>query len=161
MEKLSKKIQSLREECEAATLRADTAEASVKVLTESQMDRDQEIVSFQNKVALLEEQLDTAELKLREAKVAADEDELTRSAHDELVRKVQVLEETLETRELELKETREQLRTVDVKAEHLERTVQKMESERDESDARYEELNQKYLATKAEFEATIKALDDM
>ncbi|KAJ1649109.1 tropomyosin-2 [Dispira simplex] len=125
------------------------------------MERDQEIISFQNRVTLLEEQLETAEQRLEEAKVAAMEDEHNRSSHDELVRKVQQLEEDLEKREQELKDTRDQLRTVDVKAEHLERTITKMEAERDEMDHRYEELNQKYLANKAEFEATLKALDDM
>ncbi|KAJ1920989.1 tropomyosin-2 [Tieghemiomyces parasiticus] len=161
MDKLSKKIQSLREECEAATDRAEAAEGQVKQLTDAQMEREQEIISYQNKIANLEEQLDTAEQKLREAKAAADEDEQSRSAHDELFRRAQHLEEELENREKELKEVRETLRTVDVKAEHLERTIQKMTAERDEHDLKYEELNTKYLETKAEFESTMAALDNM
>jgi tropomyosin len=48
------------------------------------------------------------------------------------------------------------LRSVDVKAEHFERQVQRIEAERDQWEARYEEANAKYLASKRELEETVQ-----
>ncbi|KAJ1972258.1 tropomyosin-2 [Dimargaris xerosporica] len=156
-----KKIQILRDERDNATTRAEEAEAALKQMTEVQMERDQEIISYQNKISLLEEQLDAAEAKLKEAKLAAEEDDQHRSAHDGLARKVTMLEEELETRELELKEAREQLRAVDLKAENAERKVKSLEEKINKMEEDYEKLNEKYLDTKSEFDATIKAMDEM
>ncbi|KAA1134445.1 hypothetical protein PGTUg99_001038 [Puccinia graminis f. sp. tritici] len=73
--------------------RAETAEAKFKKLEMESMVKDQELVSLQHKIALLESELDNAEKNLRE--------------------------------------TTDKLRQVDVKAEHFERQVQRIESERD------------------------------
>lgn len=53
------------------------------------------------------------------------------------------------------------LRTTDVKAEHYERKVASVEQERDNWEKKYEELEEKYKAAKAELEEISKQLDDL
>lgn len=116
------------------------------------MTKDQELASLNHKVSVLEADLDKAESKLADAKVAKDEEETNRSANENLNRKIALLESELDTAEKNLRDTTDKcvavlghidfqpderglvwyrLRQVDVKAEHFERQVQRIEAERD------------------------------
>lgn len=69
------------------------------------MQKDQEIVSLQHKIANLEADLDKAEQKLSEAKGANEDVESHRSANETLTRKVALLESELDNAEKQLRET--------------------------------------------------------
>ncbi|KAI8449517.1 tropomyosin [Phakopsora pachyrhizi] len=95
------------------------------------MAKDQELISLQHKVSNLEADLETAEKKISDAKLLKEEEESNKSANDSLNRKIALLESELDNAEKNLRETTDKLRQVDVKAEHFERQVQRIESERD------------------------------
>lgn len=69
------------------------------------MQKDQEIVSLQHKIANLEGDLDKAETKLSEHKGAKEDEESHRSANETLTRKVALLESELDNAEKQLRET--------------------------------------------------------
>ncbi|OLY79722.1 Tropomyosin-2 [Smittium mucronatum] len=161
MDKLKEKISNIRLEADAAAARADAAELALKQLNEQQNEREQEIISLQNRISLLEDELDRKEAKISEAKKMAEDVENSRDASDVLTRRINIVEEKLEAAESELQESKEKLRNMDIKTESLERTIVQLENERAESDVRYEELNEKYLKSKADLEETMKFLEDM
>ncbi|KAK9718197.1 tropomyosin-2, variant 2 [Basidiobolus ranarum] len=130
MERLKERINTLRAEADAASARAEQAEAQLKKLIETQLDREQETLSFQKKIQLLEEQLEKAEQKLVESKASNEETQDHRSLNDNLGKKLSMVEEKLEETENKLKETIERLREIDLKAEQSERKVQQLESEK-------------------------------
>ena len=113
----------------------------------------------------MEGDLDKAESKLSESKAAQEEGETTKANAEGLQRKIQLLEEELDAAEKNAKEVVEKyvtrsyldrassvpladtdypvardsrLRQVDVKAEHFERQVQRVEQERDAWEKKYE-----------------------
>jgi len=106
-------------------------------LNQTLLERDQEIASLQHKLSLAEEELEKAEEKVKELKGAAEEGDNHRTTGENLARKVQLLEEELDKAEKDLKETTEKLRQVDVKAEHFERAIQRVEQERDDWEKKY------------------------
>lgn len=141
------------------------------------MTKDQEIQSLQLKLSNLERDLETVEQKLNEHKSAKDEGETHKSTNDALNRKIALLEGELDTSEKQLRETTDKcvlspavssssppadrvfcrrglrrLRQVDVKAEHFERQVSRVEQERDSWEKKYEEAVDKYNASKRELE---------
>lgn len=143
--------------------RAEEAEAKNKKLEQEIYTRDQEITSLQHKLSVLDESLEKAEAKLADAKAATEEGETSKMTAENLTRKIQLLEEELDTAEKNVKETVEKyvlsnsqllsryiwgtpglhsfssrLRQVDVKAEHFERQVQRVEAERDSWEKKYE-----------------------
>jgi len=116
---------------------------------------------LQHKISVLDADLEKAEGKLSDLKTAQEEGEQSKSTNEGLTRKVQLLEEELDTAEKNVKETVERyisiccltcndlmigqlylqshrLRQVDVKAEHFERQVQRLEQERDQWEKKYE-----------------------
>ncbi|PVU90026.1 hypothetical protein BB561_005053 [Smittium simulii] len=161
MEKLKDKINSIRLEAEAASTRADAAETALKQLSDQQVEREQEIISLQNKVTMLEEDLERKEERITEAKQLVAESETSKTAGDALSRRINMLEEKLEETERELQQTKEQLRNIDIKSETLERTVAQMETDKAAQEAKYDEINEKYLKLREEHEETLKALDDL
>lgn len=121
------------------------------------MEKDQEITSLQHKLSVLDADLEKAESKLSESKAAQADGEHSKVTNEGLIRKVQLLEEELDAAEKNVKETMEKfvnlltfrmtwlifrmcsrLRQVDVKAEHFERQVQRVEAERDQWEKKYE-----------------------
>lgn len=50
---------------------------------------------------------------------------------------------------------------MDIKAEHFERKVQQLESEREVYERKVEELTMKYNGIKSELDETLKSLDDL
>ena len=121
-----------------------------------------------HRLGLLEADLEKAEAKLNETKASAADAESSKTTSDALQRKVQLLEEELDAAEKTLKETNEKyvlctpspphmyrsrliahplhrLRQVDVKAEHFERQVTRIEQERDAWEQKYEVRRGSYL----------------
>lgn len=101
------RLQTLRAEADAATERAEIAEAKIKKYEQSLLEKDQEITSLQHKLGVLDGQLEVAEGKLTEAKAAKEEGELSKTTNEGLIRKIQLLEEELDAAERNAKETME------------------------------------------------------
>jgi len=154
-------LAQLRIEADNAVARAEVAEQKNKKLEQSLLEKDQDITSLQHKLGILEADLDKAEGKLSEAKLAHDENETSKSANEGLTRKIQLLEEELDNAEKNLKDTVERLRQVDLKAEHFERQVQRLEQERDSWEKKYEEAIEKYRASKAELDELVAGMEGL
>ena len=69
--------------------------------------KDQEIQSLQHKLGLLEGEVEKAESRLSEAKLASADGESSKSTAENMSRKVQLLEDELDTAEKNVKETME------------------------------------------------------
>jgi tropomyosin len=119
------------------------------------MRKDQEIQSWQHKHSLLEGQNEALEQRLSTAKAESADSTSTKTSAEGMARKIQLLEDELDTAEKNVKETMEKcvdlnpscrfrlltltrLRQVDVKAEHFERQVSRVEQERDAMEKKYE-----------------------
>lgn len=76
-------------------------------LSQSLLERDQEVSSLQHKLSLAESELDKSESKVKELKGAAEEGDSHRTTGENLARKVQLLEEELDKAEKDLKDTTE------------------------------------------------------
>ena len=57
--------------------------------------------------------------------------------------------------------TRCRLRQVDVKAEHFERQVQRVEQERDQWERKYEEAQERYQASKRELDEVVQQMESL
>jgi tropomyosin len=55
----------------------------------------------------------------------------------------------------------DRLRQVDVKAEHFERQVQRVEQERDQWEKKYEEMQEKYRVSKAELDELVSNMEGL
>ncbi|KAF8217082.1 tropomyosin [Mycena galopus ATCC 62051] len=151
----------LRAEVEAATTRAEEAEAKNKKLEQLLLEKENEIKSYGVKLENLDAQLAKAEHDLADGKVDREAGESTKMTNEGLVRKIQLLEDELDAAEKNVKETVEKLRQVDVKAEHFERQVQRVEQERDMWEKKYEEAVAKHKASQAELDALEASMADL
>lgn len=150
-------MEKLRAEADTAVARAEEAEAKNKKLEQTLLEKEQDLSSKTHQLSVLEGELEKAESKLAEAKGAHDENDISKTTNDGLNRKIQLLEEELDNAEKNLKDTVERsvcsrrsrwscisdycasrLRQVDLKAEHFERQVQRLEQERDQWEKKYE-----------------------
>lgn len=102
------------------------------------MSKDQEIQSLTNKVNRMETDLEKAEETLTVAKKGNEDGVATKQTAEVLARKIQLLEDELDKAERDVKQATEKLRQVDVKAEHFERQVTRVEQERDSWEKKYE-----------------------
>lgn len=172
--------------------RADAAEAKVKKLELELMHKDQEIQSLQHKLGVLEGDLEKSEGRLAAAKLESADSTSTKSTAEGMARKIQLLEDELDTAEKNVKETMEKyvysnlhpshiywcharLRQVDVKAEHFERQVSRVEQERDQWEKKYEvcfrsnknlslltslqDANGKYQKTQKELDELVRSME--
>ncbi len=98
-------MNNLRIEADNAVTRAEEAEAKNKKYEQALLEKDQEITSLQHKLALLDADLEKAEGKAQEYKLAQEEGEHSKSTNDSLVRKIQLLEEELDVAEKNVKDT--------------------------------------------------------
>ena len=151
-------MQSLRAEADNAVARAEEAEAKNKKYEQVLLEKEQEITSLQHKISVLDADLEKAEGKLADLKAAQEDGEQSKTANEGLQRKIQLLEEELDAADKNLKEAMDKyvykycligppltrrsaslrLRQVDVKAEHFERQVTRLEQERDQWEKKYE-----------------------
>jgi len=161
MEKIKEKLNALRAEADANVDRAEQAEALNKKFEQEILQKDQEIISLQHKLSVIDAELEKAESKLADAKVAREEGDASKSTNENLTRKIQLLEEELDTAEKNVKETVEKLRQVDVKAEHFERQVQRLEQERDQWEKKYEDAQDKYQQSKKELDELVHSMEGL
>jgi len=150
----------------------------VKTLELSNTSKDQEITSLTHRNELLEKKLEEHEEKLDKFKGLENDESGARGERESLLRKVALLEEEAEQNDKTLKETTEKydpispllrcfgvlisrLRQVDVKSEHFERKVTSLERERDALDKKVDEIQEKYLAAKAELDEVNAQLDSL
>ena len=148
-------------EADKAVERAEEAEAKNKKYEHLLLEKEQEITSLQHKISVLDGDLEKAETKLTDLKSAQEDGEQSKTANEGLQRKIQLLEEELDAADKNLKEAMDKyvsphafdparmtlipasarLRQVDVKAEHFERQVTRLEQERDQWEKKYEVCN--------------------
>ncbi|KAF8920839.1 tropomyosin [Mucidula mucida] len=160
-DKIREKLNNLRVEADNAVTRAEEAEAKNKKYEQLILEKDQEITSLHHKLGVLDGELEKTEAKLAEYKAAQEEGEHSKTTNEGLLRKIQLLEEELDNAEKNVKETVEKLRQVDVKAEHFERQVGRVEQERDMWEKKYEEENAKYVKSKAELEELVATMEGL
>jgi len=161
MEQIRIKLAALRAEADHAVDRAEKAEVKNKSYDQQLMVKDQEISSLTHKLGLVEKELEKTEAKLNEMKGEVEGAESGKSQSNALSRKVVLLEEELDTSERNAKETVEKLRQVDVKAEHFERQVQRLEQERDAWEKKYEDMQTKYQDSKKELDELVRTMGDI
>ncbi|KAJ2491259.1 tropomyosin-2 [Coemansia sp. RSA 2050] len=161
MDKLRDKINSLRAEAEAANGRADTAEDALKKFSILQTEREQELVSLQNRIALLEAEADRRDAQLSEAKQLQKDSEATLNQSDVLVRKVETLEDKLDSAETQLRDALENARRLDLENEKLQRTLIQYEKDKERMEQKYEGLQKDFIEAKDELERTLNSLSDL
>ncbi|KAJ7799874.1 actin filament-coating protein tropomyosin [Mycena olivaceomarginata] len=160
-DRIREKMNQLRGEVEAATKRAEEAEAKNKNLQQLLLEKEHETKSLTIKLEQLDSQLEKAEHSIADSKADRDAGESTKMTNEGLTRKIQLLEDELDAAEKNVKETVEKLRQVDVKAEHFERQVQRAEQERDMWEKKYEDAVAKFKAAEkdlADLEASMADL---
>jgi len=161
MDKLKEKMASLRMETEEAQAQNEELKNRIKVLEQENLTKEQEISSLTHRNTLLDDEVEKLERALAEAKNAADSGAAHSSELDALQRKLQLLEDEAEEADKNLRETNEKLRLTDVKAEHYERKVATVESERDMWEKKYEECNDKFKQCQEELDKICQQLNDM
>lgn len=134
---------------------------SLPQLKQDALEKEQQITSLQRKVALHEETIDSHESKLAEYKNLSHESDQHKTSSDNLTRKVQMLEEELERSEKELKETKEQYKTVEIKAEHFQKSLERLTQERDEMERKYDEALARLEASKKELEQLVSEMEGL
>lgn len=172
-------MNSLRIEADAATAQVEEFKAKVKTLEQENLQKEQEITSLSHKNGLLEAEVEKLEAQIKDAKVIADEGHQHGTQNEALQRRLQLLEEEAEEADKNLRETNDKyvtcpkfdnavvignqelmmltmnlrrLRQTDVKAGHFERKVQALEQDRDQWEAKYEEMSKKYATVQKELE---------
>ncbi|KAI0641907.1 tropomyosin [Trametes meyenii] len=142
MEKIKERLTSLRNE-------------------QQLLEKDQEVISLQHKLAVKEAEQDKIEGRLAELKAANDDSEYSKTTNEALTRKIQLLEEELDAADKNLKDAMDKLRQVDVKAEHFERQVTRLEQERDSWEKKYEESQEKYHKSKRELDELVSTMEGL
>ncbi|KAJ3107517.1 hypothetical protein HDU96_007861 [Phlyctochytrium bullatum] len=155
------KLEKLRIESESNNNRAEKAEGEVKELKAELAKKDTEVQNLKNRITLLEMDLERAEKRVEEVKLKKVEGDKEESMIDELQRKVSRLEQQLEEKEKSWREATDKARSLEVQAEHHERKAKQIDNEKMDLEKKYEDLNSKYLAVKAELDSTLKSLEDL
>ncbi|KDN35075.1 hypothetical protein RSAG8_11913, partial [Rhizoctonia solani AG-8 WAC10335] len=130
MDHIKTRLASLRKEADDSAERAEKAEAKVKDLEQQLLQREQEVKSLGHKLENAEQEVEKLEGQLSVAKKAGEDGVQSQQSEGMLKSKIELLEGELDKSEASVKETMEKLRQVDIKAEHFERQVQKLEQER-------------------------------
>lgn len=100
-------MNSLRAEADAATARAEEAEAKNKKYEQQLLEKEQAITSLNVQIARLDGDLQATEERLAQAKSAQEDGEHSKTTNDSLARKILLLEEELDAAEKNVKETTE------------------------------------------------------
>ncbi|KAJ2800094.1 tropomyosin-2, partial [Coemansia helicoidea] len=132
---------------------------ALKQLGDQQTERDQEIISYQNRIRRLEEVAQETEGQLDAAKQVQRDNEATLNESDVLAKKVSVMEEKLDETENQLREALEKIRAYDLENENLQRIITQHGKDKEIMEQKYDELSEKYTTTKHELDETIKMLE--
>ncbi|KAJ3060543.1 hypothetical protein HDU98_003502 [Podochytrium sp. JEL0797] len=161
MDKIKEKLEKLRIESEGNHSRAERAEQEVKDLKAEVARKETDVQNLNNKIKLLQMDLERTEKRVEEVKLKKADGDKEDSQIEVLTRKVQMLEHSLEEREKSWREATDKARSLEVHSEHHERKAKQIDSEKVDLEKKYEELQGKYNAVKAELESTLKSLEDM
>ncbi|KAJ2594993.1 hypothetical protein GGF39_004002 [Coemansia sp. RSA 1721] len=153
-------MEKLRES-EAANDRADAAELALKQLLAQQTEREQDLISLQNRVQLLQEEADKREAQLDEAKQIQKDNAATLNQSDVVLKKANNLEEKIEALEIQLREATTTIQNLDLENEGLQRKLAQKEKNIEDAELKYEELMEKYQGIKNELEETLRTLDEI
>ncbi|KAI9352916.1 tropomyosin like-domain-containing protein [Obelidium mucronatum] len=155
------KLEKLRIESEGNLARADKAEAEVRELKAEVARKETDVQNLNNKIKLLQMDLERTEKRVEEVKVKKAEGDKEDSQIEVLTRKVQLLEHQLEEKEKSWREATDKARSLEVHSEHHERKAKQIDTEKVDLEKKYEDLTARYNAVKAELEATLKSLEDL
>jgi len=161
MDRVKERFNVLRSEAEAASERADIAERKLKNLEHEFTAKEQEIASYQHQLGLLQGKLDDAEVELRKAQAALEEDARNKEEILHLQRTVQTLNSEVDAAELARQDIMQKFQQVDIKAEHFEKQVQKLEQERDAMEKKYESEAAKSKAAQKELDDLVLSMGDI
>ncbi|KAK0625736.1 Tropomyosin-2 [Lasiodiplodia hormozganensis] len=174
MDAIKKRMNALRIEADEAIAKVEELSADKKRLEQENLAKEQEITSLTHKNQLLEAEVEKLESNVKDAKAIADESTQAGTHNESLTRRVQLLEEEAEEADKNLRETNEKyvtfltpkrfwfpLRQTDVRAGHYERKVQALEAERDQWEAKYEEMAKKYADTKKELDDFVNEIGNI
>ncbi|KAJ1951194.1 hypothetical protein DL89DRAFT_320111 [Linderina pennispora] len=161
MDKLREKMNLFKEQIEKLTDDLEASESANKQLIDQQTEREQEFISYQNRISVLEEELERKEAQLEEAKQLQKDSEASLNQGDVMSKRVDILEEKLEEAETQLRAALEENRNLDLTVESLQRRITQNEKDAEIAETKYEELNEKYLAVKADLDETIKTLEEL
>jgi len=110
---------------------------------------------------LLQGKLDDAEVELRKAQAALEEDARNKEEILHLQRTVQTLNSEVDAAELARQDIMQKFQQVDIKAEHFEKQVQKLEQERDAMEKKYESEAAKSKAAQKELDDLVLSMGDI
>lgn len=166
-------MNQLRVESDGLQTENEELKNKVKTLEQDNLTKEQEITSLTHRNGVLEADLNRLEETSGKHKAAAEEAGQHSTQNESLQRRLQVLEDEAETADRNLRETSEKsvltktgrlrelvsadnsqirLRQTDLKAGHIERKVQALETERDSWETKFTEMEAKYKQTKKELD---------
>ncbi|KAJ2724952.1 tropomyosin-2 [Coemansia sp. Benny D115] len=161
MDQVRSKFAALRAEADAANERAEAAEKAQKELVEQQTEREQEIISLQNRVQLLEEEADRRDAQLAEAKQIQQDNAATLNQSDLVLKNATNQEEKIDALETQLREANKTINDLDLANEDLQRKLTQKEKDLEKAEVDYEALKEKYVELKTEFENAMKEFEDI
>jgi len=152
MDAIKQRLNALRLEIDESTAANEVLKAKIKTLEQDNLTKEQDVTSLSHRNQLLEET--TAKLEAQIATLKGEADEGSRHGRnaESLQARINMLEEEAERSDKNLSEANDRLRQTDVKAGHFERKVQALEQERDQAEAKYEEMLAKYTKAKKELD---------
>ncbi|KAI8919521.1 tropomyosin [Entophlyctis helioformis] len=161
MDKIKEKLEKLRIESDANLARAEKADSEVKTLKDELAKRETDVHNLQNKVALLQMDLDRAEKRADDNKVKKAESDKDDSVKEALERKIQMLEKHMDDKETERRDAVDRARALELSAETHERKAKQLDAEKLDIEHRLEEMTKKYETVKAELDQTLKDLEGL
>ncbi|KAJ1889891.1 tropomyosin-2 [Kickxella alabastrina] len=161
MDKAREKINAYRAEAEAANERAEAADQQLKLVLAQQTEREQELISLQNRVQLLEEEADKRDAQLAEAKQIQQDNAATLNQSDIVLKNANTQEEKIDNLEIQLREATKNIQELDLLNEGLQRKLTQKEKDVETAETEYETLKETYTALKNEFEEAMRSLDEM
>ncbi|KAI8062490.1 tropomyosin [Gongronella butleri] len=161
MEKFKEKLQLMRAQVEEAEAKNKTLEDRIAEMTTDKINHEHEIVSLNNKVNFLEEQLEKAEKKMEMLQSAEAKGDDISKENDAAQRRIMLLEQELEQSEKSLKEMTANFREADVKAEHFERTAKHLEAQGEKYEEKILSMEEENSKLRKELEEIQSALDNL
>ncbi|KAJ1327260.1 hypothetical protein BSLG_010602 [Batrachochytrium salamandrivorans] len=149
MDKIKEKLEKLRIDADSNLARAEKAEAEVKELKNSLLS-ETEVQNLQNKISLLQMDLDRAEKRADDVwnKVKKAESDMGDSVKEALERKIQMLEKQLDAKEHDRKESTDKARALELHSETHERKAKQLDAERIEFERRLEDMSRNTTRSK-------------
>ncbi|KAJ9065435.1 tropomyosin-2 [Entomophthora muscae] len=160
MDKFKEKLGNLREEADLVNTSAEETEAKLKIAKLAQQERDQEILNLKSRVTLLKMELLKIGKRAEEHK-ALETDAGSSENPDQLNDKINDLESQVEETKLELSKTLESIRQLDIKSEHLAKTLIKNKKDQETWESKNEVLRNNLEATNKELQDALSLLDEL